>query len=124
MTLADTYQKKTDLEFTEKIASSVSIPVIACGGAGNKNDFIDIIRKGRADAVSAASIFHYNYAIPKKSHTMQFNLEQLRMGKDIDSGNIDFLKNGYGGERSITVDPCSILDVKKLMKENLINSRL
>lgn len=116
--------KGFDLEFTEKIASSVSIPVIACGGAGNKNDFIDIIRKGRADAVSAASIFHYNYAIPKKSHTMQFNLEQLRMGKDIDSGNIDFLKNGYGGERSITVDPCSILDVKKLMKENLINSRL
>jgi cyclase len=48
-----------DLEFTAKVADAVSIPVIACGGAGRKEDFISVIQEGHADAVSAASIFHY-----------------------------------------------------------------
>ena len=116
--------KGFDIETTAEIASAVSIPVIACGGAGEKKHFIDIINKGQADAVAAASIFHYNYAIPKTGHTMQFNLEELRLGREIDSGNIDFLKHGYGGERVITVNPCSLLDVKESMAKASINTRI
>jgi len=113
-----------DLETTEKISSSVTIPVIACGGAGKINHFLDVVKIGCADAVAAASIFHYNYAMPKEGHTMQFNNKELRMGKEIDSGNIDFLKFGYGGQRAITVEPSSITAVKELMNKNAINTRV
>lgn len=49
-----------DLELTETIARSVSIPVIASGGAGAKEHFRDALTLGGADAVLAASLFHYN----------------------------------------------------------------
>lgn len=49
-----------DLDLTSQIASRVSIPVIASGGAGKYEHFLDAFTKGRADAVLAASLFHYN----------------------------------------------------------------
>ena len=48
-----------DNELTSLIASHVSVPVIASGGAGNKEHFYDALTKGCADAVLAASLFHY-----------------------------------------------------------------
>ena len=48
-----------DLELTRTIAENVSIPVIASGGAGTKEHFYDALTKGKADAVLAASLFHY-----------------------------------------------------------------
>lgn len=48
-----------DLELTRTIAENVSIPVIASGGAGTKEHFYDALMEGRADAVLAASLFHY-----------------------------------------------------------------
>ncbi|MDD2960214.1 MAG: imidazole glycerol phosphate synthase subunit HisF [Lachnospiraceae bacterium] len=48
-----------DLELTRQIAENVSIPVIASGGAGTKEHFCDAFTKGKADAVLAASLFHY-----------------------------------------------------------------
>ena len=48
-----------DNELTSLIASHVSVPVIASGGAGNKEHFYDALTKGGADAVLAASLFHY-----------------------------------------------------------------
>lgn len=48
-----------DLELTRTIADNVSIPVIASGGAGNKEHFYDALIKGGADAALAASLFHY-----------------------------------------------------------------
>lgn len=47
------------LDITEKISSSVSIPVIASGGAGNMSHFEEVFAKGKADAALAASIFHF-----------------------------------------------------------------
>ena len=44
---------------TNTIASNVSIPVIASGGAGSKEHFLDAFTKGKADAALAASLFHY-----------------------------------------------------------------
>jgi cyclase len=48
-----------DIELTRMIADNVSIPVIASGGAGNKEHFYDAFEKGHADAALAASLFHY-----------------------------------------------------------------
>ena len=48
-----------DLELTRAIADSVSIPVIASGGAGTKEHFYEALTEGGADAALAASLFHY-----------------------------------------------------------------
>ena len=48
-----------DIELTNTIASNVSIPVIASGGAGSKEHFLEAFTKGKADAALAASLFHY-----------------------------------------------------------------
>jgi len=48
-----------DLELTRLVSDSVSIPVIASGGAGTMQHFYEALTEGRADAVLAASLFHY-----------------------------------------------------------------
>jgi cyclase len=48
-----------DLELTAAVSDAVSIPVIASGGVGTLEHMADGIQKGKADAVLAASIFHY-----------------------------------------------------------------
>ena len=48
-----------DLELTRAIAESVSIPVIASGGAGSLEHFKEALTDGMADAALAASLFHY-----------------------------------------------------------------
>lgn len=48
-----------DIELTRSIADNVNIPVIASGGAGTMEHFKDAFLEGRADAVLAASLFHY-----------------------------------------------------------------
>lgn len=54
-----------DLDLTRAVSDAVSIPVIASGGVGGLQDLADGIKLGRADAVLAASIFHYG------QHTVQ-----------------------------------------------------
>ncbi len=48
-----------DLELTRAVAEVVNVPVIASGGAGTLDHLVEVIREGMADAVLAASIFHY-----------------------------------------------------------------
>ncbi len=48
-----------DSPLTAAVSTAVSIPVIASGGAGGLDDFVDVFTVGRADAALAASIFHY-----------------------------------------------------------------
>lgn len=48
-----------DCELTAAVSRAVSIPVIASGGAGGLDDFVDVFTRGAADAALAASIFHY-----------------------------------------------------------------
>ncbi len=48
-----------DCELTQLVADAVSIPVIASGGAGSPQHFIEVFRDGHADAALAASIFHF-----------------------------------------------------------------
>ena len=54
-----------DLELNSAISEAVTVPVIASGGVGNLQDLVDGILIGKADAVLAASIFHFaQYTIP------------------------------------------------------------
>jgi cyclase len=48
-----------DLALTRAVADAVSVPVIASGGVGNLDHLADGVQQGGADAVLAASIFHY-----------------------------------------------------------------
>jgi cyclase len=56
---ADGTQAGYDIELTRAIAEAVNIPVIASGGAGTMDSLAEVLDKGKADAVLAASIFHY-----------------------------------------------------------------
>lgn len=48
-----------DIELTKVVAENVSIPVIASGGAGTRDHFMEALTEGKAEAVLAASLFHY-----------------------------------------------------------------
>lgn len=55
-----------DIELTAAVSEAVPIPVIASGGCGNMKHLYEALTKGKADAVLAASIFHYaKYTIPQ-----------------------------------------------------------
>ena len=56
---ADGHQAGYDIELTRAISEAVSVPVIASGGAGTLEDLYHVLTEGKADAVLAASIFHY-----------------------------------------------------------------
>jgi len=56
---ADGTRSGFDLEITRRISDSVSVPVVASGGAGTLQHMADVLLSGRADAVLAASIFHF-----------------------------------------------------------------
>ncbi|MBY0097049.1 imidazole glycerol phosphate synthase subunit HisF [Mesobacillus maritimus] len=56
---SDGEKKGFDLKLTKAVSEAVSVPVIASGGAGNADHFVDSFVEGKADAALAASIFHY-----------------------------------------------------------------
>jgi cyclase len=69
---ADGTQAGYDIELTRAVAEAVSIPVIASGGAGTLESLAEVLDKGKADAVLAASIFHYEtYSIKKTKEFLQ-----------------------------------------------------
>jgi cyclase len=49
-----------DLDLTSRVSDSISVPVIASGGVGNLQHLADGVTLGKADAVLAASIFHFS----------------------------------------------------------------
>jgi cyclase len=56
---ADGHKAGYDIELTHAVSEAVSVPVIASGGAGSLEDLYQALALGKADAVLAASIFHY-----------------------------------------------------------------
>lgn len=67
------------VELTRSIAESVSVPVIASGGAGTMNHFSDVFANGKADAALAASIFHFGeISIPALKNYLAENKIQVR----------------------------------------------
>ena len=60
-----------DLALTSRISDAVNVPVIASGGVGNLQHLVDGIVEGKADAVLAASIFHFGeYTVPEAKRYM------------------------------------------------------
>ena len=56
---ADGTKAGYDIEITRRISENVGVPVVASGGAGNLDHMVDVLKQGKADAVLAASIFHF-----------------------------------------------------------------
>ena len=84
-----------DIQLIKKITSSVSIPVIACGGAGNFSHFSQAILYGGADAVSAANIFHHveHSTILAKAHLLRDGVN-VRLDSEAHYKNREFDING------------------------------
>jgi cyclase len=69
-----------DLELTRAFSDDLDIPVIASGGVGSLDHMVDGIIKGRADAVLAASIFHYGeYTVREAKHHMAQHGIEVRL---------------------------------------------
>jgi cyclase len=88
--------KGYDQELTQAIADAVPIPVIACGGAGNLDDVSSVVIDGHADAVSLASMLHYECA-----RALQFENEDFT-----GEGNTQFLRGqqGFSPVRETTLE--------------------
>ncbi|MBQ8691490.1 MAG: imidazole glycerol phosphate synthase subunit HisF [Phascolarctobacterium sp.] len=69
---ADGTKNGYDIPLTKAVSEAVNVPVIASGGAGKLEDFYEVLTEGGADAVLAASVFHY------KTFTIQEVKEYLR----------------------------------------------
>jgi len=68
----DGHKDGYDIALTRAISDAVEVPVIASGGAGHPQHFVDAVTQGHADAVLAASIFHYGqYSIGETKRYMQ-----------------------------------------------------
>ena len=69
-----------DLELTRRVAEAVSVPVIASGGVGNLQHLADGVQQGKADAVLAASIFHYGeYTVREAKEYMRSRGIEVRL---------------------------------------------
>jgi len=69
-----------DLELTRAISDAVEVPVIASGGVGTLDHLVDGVTKGKADAVLAASIFHFaEFSIGEAKQHMQNNGIEVRL---------------------------------------------
>jgi cyclase len=99
-----------DVDLTKIISQSVSIPVIAHGGAGKLNHISEIITDGMADAVTIASMIHYDF-IANHQNNMNNRTE----------GNVSFLNSGrinFG-----KIEPHSLQEIKSYLKEQNIVCR-
>jgi len=95
--------KGFDLELTRRVARSVTIPVVACGGAGTLEHIRDVVVEGAADAVCLASMLHYDL------------LKRIGTGYSVgEEGNVEFLKQARGFSK---VTGASVGDVKRLLRE-------
>jgi cyclase len=69
-----------DLELTRAISDAVEVPVIASGGVGTLDHLVDGVTKGKADAVLAASIFHFaEFTVGEAKQHMQNNGIEVRL---------------------------------------------
>lgn len=103
-----------DSELTRQIAEAVPVPVIACGGCGKPEHLLEVIEKGKADAISASSIFHYNY--------LKHEIDSYKFK---DEGNIEFIKQKRGGLdfKKDSITRMTIEDVKEVLSASGISCR-
>lgn len=105
--------KGFDLELTSGIATLVPVPVIASGGAGNVHHIYDVLVHGKADAVSVASILHYNCIKQTEHSDDDFSGE----------GNIEFLQGRRGSRGFSKIEDATLSEIKAYLVKNGIDSR-
>ena len=101
--------KGFDLELTRQAARSVTIPVVACGGAGALEHIRDVVLDGAADAVCVASMLHYD--LLKRTGT------DYSAGEE---GNVEFLKQARGFSK---IAGASVKEIKRLLLDSRIACR-
>ncbi len=111
-----------DQNLIKKVSKICSVPLIACSGAGSYEDFYNLASETTVDALSAASVFHYDFLNIKKIKSD--NKKSLRMGEQQDTGNFEFIEEGYGGFNNIQVKKCSIPNLKKFLIDKKIKVRI
>lgn len=89
--------KGFDIELVKLVSNKVRIPVIAHGGAGDVEDVVKVIKSGNADAITIASLIHYNAvrSLGSSHHKEEGNVEflnQNRTFKAFGSENINSIK--------------------------------
>jgi imidazole glycerol-phosphate synthase subunit HisF len=99
-----------DLELIRKISQAVSVPVIACGGAGKVADVVAAAIEGKADAVSMASILHYPLS-------QQFRHEGVEFGS---GGEFPILTERRAISR---IQGASLSEVKDGLRKNGVQCR-
>lgn len=76
---ADGTKDGYDIELTRTVSEAVNVPVIASGGAGTLEHFLKVLTEGKADAVLAASVFHYGkYSIRKVKEFLKIHGIEVR----------------------------------------------
>jgi imidazole glycerol-phosphate synthase subunit HisF len=77
---ADGIKNGYDIELNKIVSENVRIPVIASGGAGKMEHFLDVFKSGKADAALAASVFHFGeIEIPDLKRYLQSNDINMRL---------------------------------------------
>jgi cyclase len=106
--------KGFDMELVRRIAASVSVPVIAGGGAGTIEHINQAVTEGDADAVSVASILHYN-VIRHGGHDDEEFVEE---------GNVEFLKGRRGNVERSSIQDTTLSQIKEGLAAQGIPCRL
>jgi imidazole glycerol-phosphate synthase subunit HisF len=99
-----------DLELVKKVTELVPIPVIACGGAGRMEHIKEAIVNGKADAVSLASILHYDFVQHKTIDEGAYFVE----------GNLEYIMSGRTFSK---IKPASLQQVKSFLLEHRMPCR-
>ena len=113
-----------DFDLVKLISRYSNVPIIICSGAGSKEDVLNLVKNFNCDGVGIGSMFHYNYIKKVESKYMSYNSNKLRMGKEIDSGNIEFIKKNYSNLHNLEINPISIQKLKKYLNKSKIKTHL
>lgn len=103
--------KGYDLDLVHAVYSKISIPLIACGGAGRKEHVRDLLLTGETSAVARSSILHYDYS----------NHENHKLVEKGNEGNTEFLKNR---RMSSKIEPAGVREIKELVRDSGISCRI
>ena len=102
--------KGFDVDLVRRISDSVSVPVIAGGGAGGARDVAQVIIEGKVEAVALASALHYNCLMHVRGSDFDFSVE----------GNTEFLRRDRSGSVAQSV---SLPEIAEFLSEHGISTR-
>lgn len=90
-----------DIPLIRSVSDAVSIPVIACGGAGHPAHFLDGIKDGKVSAVCAGNYFHFTEHSPitSKAYLLRHGIKEIRLDSYANYKEVDFTEDGRIAKR-------------------------